>query len=134
MNGTLVNMETWPNCTTTRMESFERTEQSFFRKILNAHSKTPIETIYLELGIIPLRFHLMKRRILYFHTVMGRNDDEITKKVVTQQMSRCARGDFFEQVERDLKLLGMCAKDVLSRSKTMIKPYILKAVECVAFE
>ena len=48
VNGTLVNMETWPNCTTTRMESFERTEQSFFRKILNAHSKTPIETIYFR--------------------------------------------------------------------------------------
>ena len=64
VNGTLLNTETWPNFTEERIKALERTEQTFFRKILQAHSKTPIEAIYLELGVIPLRFHLMKRRIM----------------------------------------------------------------------
>ena len=75
-------METWPHCTTARVEMFEKTEQAFFRKLLNAHSKTPIECLYLELGVIPLRFELMKRRILYLQDILNRNDDDITKKVV----------------------------------------------------
>ena len=59
-------METWPNCTVPRIEMFERIEKTFLRKILQAHSKTPIESLYLELGVIPFRFHLMTRRI-YVH-------------------------------------------------------------------
>ena len=59
VNGTLVNMETWPNCTEKRISDVEKVEQNFMRKILKAHSKTPIEALYLELGIIPLRFRLM---------------------------------------------------------------------------
>ena len=52
VNGTLVNMETWPNCTEKRVSDVEKVEQNFMRKILKAHSKTPIEALYLELGII----------------------------------------------------------------------------------
>ena len=43
LNGTLVNMETWPNFNEDRVRMFERAEQTLFRKILNAHSKTPTE-------------------------------------------------------------------------------------------
>ena len=56
INGTLVNVETWPNCTEVRLKTFERIEQTIMRNLLNAHSKTPIEALYLELGMIPLRF------------------------------------------------------------------------------
>ena len=85
-------METWPNCSVERIEAFERIEQTFFRKILNAHSKTPIEAIYLELGVIPLRFQLMKRRILYLREIMDRSDDELTKQVVLAQQEDCGHG------------------------------------------
>ena len=60
LNGTLVNMETWPHFTEKRLEYFEKIEQHYFRTLLKAHSKTPIETLYLELGVIPFRFHLIK--------------------------------------------------------------------------
>ena len=42
VNGTILNMETWTNCTDQRIEEFDRKEQNYFRKILNAHSKTTI--------------------------------------------------------------------------------------------
>ncbi len=69
LNGTLLNMETWPNFSEKRVELFEKAEQGLLRKILRAHSKTPIECLYLELGVIPFRFHLMMRRILYYHLI-----------------------------------------------------------------
>ena len=52
INGTLLNMETWPHFNEKRIISFERIEQGFFRKILSAHSKTPIECLNLELGVV----------------------------------------------------------------------------------
>ena len=128
VNGTLQNMETWPNCTTSRIEAFERVEQTFFKKILKAHSRTPIESIYLELGVIPLRFQLMKRRILYLHTIMKRGDDEITKQLVCLQKVDCLEGDYYAQTKRDLLTLSILEKD-LSKSKGVFKDIVVKRVQ-----
>ena len=112
LNGSLTNMETWPNCTTARIELFERIEQTFLRKILQAHSKTPIECLYLELGVIPFRFHLMKRRILYLHSILQRDMDEITRKVVLLQKEKCRKGDYYSQTKTDMEHLSVSDEDI----------------------
>ena len=133
INGTLINVEAWPNCSLTRIESYERIEQLYFKKILKAHSKTPLESIYLELGVIPLRFKLMKRRILYLQLIMNRNDHEITKQVIQAQKKECLHGDFLAQTERDMQLLSITYKE-LTMSKETLQTYLDKRVETVAFQ
>ena len=120
VNGSLVNMETWPNCTNERIVSFERIKQAFFRKILRAHSKTAIEAIYLELGVVPLRYQLKKKRIMYFRDIMDRDDEEITKRIVTLQKKDCDAGDFYEQVKRDINEIGVTEEEMLE-SKAKLK-------------
>ena len=134
INGTLVNMETWPFFTENRLVMFERVEQGLFRKVLKAHSKTPIESLYLELGVLPFRFHLMMRRISYFHEIMMRDDDELTKKVVLSQMERRTKGDFYQQVEVDLQALGINEGEVLAVSKSKLKDLLKKKASISAFQ
>ena len=129
-NGTLVNMETWPNCSVERIESFERIEQTFFRKMLNAHSKTPIEAIYLELGVIPLRFQLMKRRILYLREIMDRSDDELTKQVVLAQQEDCGHGDFYAQVKRDMNEFSISNEEIGFSEEKLREILKTKAENC----
>ena len=117
LNGSLVNMETWPHFTIDRVMKFERAEQGLFRKILSAHSKTPIESLYLELGIIPFRYRLMERRILYAHLVFNRDDDEITKKIMMVQKEEQLPGDFYTQLYNDLLTLGITEGEVSSSDK-----------------
>ena len=76
LNGTMVNMETWPHFTAKRIDIFEKIEQHFFRTIFSVHSKTVIEGIYLEGGVKPFRFHLMKKRILYYQLIMKRDKND----------------------------------------------------------
>ena len=133
VNGTLVNMETWPHCTNSRIETFERTEQTFFRKILNAHSKTPIECLYLEIGAVPLRFHLMTRRIMYLQCILQRDNDEITKRVVLCQKVRCRDGDFYTQTKANMEYLAINEED-LSLGTTQLKNLLMKNMEQKAFE
>ena len=133
INGSLVNMETWPHCTDKRMDMFERAEQSLFRKVLAAHSKTPVECLYLKLGIIPFRYHLMARRIAYYHEIMNRSDDEVTKAVVLRQKINKIHGDFYVQVARDLSLLGIDDDEVVSYSKGKLKDVAHESVEKLAF-
>ena len=133
-NGTLVNMETWPHCTINRIQMFEKAEQSLLRKILCAHSKTPVECLYLELGIIPLRFHLMARRIMYYKTIMMRDDDEITKKIVICQMENMIEGDFYPQVVEDMKLLNIDEGNVAAISTESLKEVLKRAISKAALQ
>ena len=129
INGTLVNMETWPNCTNLRVETFEQTEQSFLRRILAAHSKTPIECLYLELGVIPLRFHLMSRRLMYLHGIMQRSDEELVKKVVESQKTTKRKGDFYTQALEDMTYLeidGELVNDKRSEFKKTVDGCVKK--------
>ena len=134
LNGTMVNMETWPNFINSRIRMFERAEQSLFRKILNAHSKTPIECFYLELGIIPFRFQLMKRRVMYYQMVMMRNNDEITKAVVMRQKQTRIKGDFFMQVLNDMNILNISESDIMDNSKEALKDKVKKQIRYAAYD
>ena len=133
INGSLLNMETWPNCTTERIEAFEKVEQSYFRKILHAHSKTPIEAIYLELGVLPLRYHLMRKRILYFKDIMERDEGELTKQIIVTQMELCNHGDFYAQVQRDMSILDISEDDILTKSKEQLKSIISQKTKELAY-
>ena len=107
---------------------FERVEQGFFRKVLSAHSKTPLECIYLELGVIPFRFHLMARRITYYQTILKRDDDEITKKVITCQKKTRIPGDFYMQVLNDMTILQISEINLISLTKGALKHRLEQAI------
>ena len=134
LNGTLLNMETWPNFNNNRVVQFEKREQGFLRRVLSAHSKTPIESLYLELGIAPFRFQLMMRRIMYYHTVMNRADDELTKMVLVLQKERTIDGDFYQQVQSDMTVLGITEHTILTSSKASLKDILSKNVQQEAYK
>ena len=41
------------------------------RKILGAHSKIPIEMLFLETGTLPIEFILISRRVNYLHNKLA---------------------------------------------------------------
>ena len=59
------------------------------RKVLNAHSKTATEAFFLELGKLPLRFVLSKRRLMYLWHIVHRDTDEIIWKIYEAQKLKC---------------------------------------------
>lgn len=112
---------------------FERTEQSFFRKILAAHSKTPVECLYLELGIIPLRFHLMSRRLMYLHSIMQRDNNELVKKVIESQKITKRKGDFYTQTLEDMKCLEIDS-ELLNVCRPEFKKMVEQGIKTKAFQ
>ena len=134
LNGTLLNMETWPNFGKQKICEFERIEQGLFRKILSAHSKTPIESKYLEMGVVPFRFHLMAKRIMYYHTIMSRADDEITKRILLHQKETNIKGDFYYQVNTDMDKIAITEEDILTKSEVTIKDQVKENVKQAAFK
>ena len=54
INGLLFNSEIWYGVSKSDISELEEIDKLLLRKLLQAHSKTPIESFYLELGILPL--------------------------------------------------------------------------------
>ena len=48
VNGLLLSAEAWYDVTEQDIRKLEEVDESILRNILNAHSKTPIEALYLE--------------------------------------------------------------------------------------
>ena len=52
INGMLFNSEAWHSVTKDDINSLEKVDEALLRGILKAHSKIPIEALYLESGIL----------------------------------------------------------------------------------
>ena len=134
LNGSLLNMETWPHFTDRRVIEFERIEQGLFRKALSAHSKTPVECIYLELGVAPFRFNLSARRIMFYHAILHRDCDELTYKVMMQQKKTMHKGDVYQLILQDMEMLNLNEAELITMSKFSLKQVLKKQIPVVAFQ
>ena len=64
LSSMLLNGEAWVGLSKTNLEDLEKVDESFLQRILEVPGSTPIPALYLELGCIPIRFILMKKRII----------------------------------------------------------------------
>ena len=87
------------------------------RKVLNAHSKTLIEALYLELGCLPIRYIIMARRINYLYYLTHLNDNELLSKFFAAQKDSPKNGDWILTVKETLKEVGIEMNDVLKKKK-----------------
>ena len=63
--------------------------------------------LYLESGATPIRYVVSSRRINYFHTIMKREDEELTKRILKAQIHHPSPGDFIRLVEDDFLKIGV---------------------------
>ena len=106
-NGILCNSEAWHNITKKHIEELEIMDRSLLKYILNAHSKVQNEFLYLETGVLGIKQIITSRRCLYLHTLLQRNDEELTKRIYIAQKKNPLKGDWIELIQKDLEDLGI---------------------------
>ena len=107
LNGTLFNSEAWQGISPGEIEMIEKVDEDLLRGLLKAHSKIPLEALYLETGCIPVRFIIKSRRLSYLHTILQKDSEELVKEVFEAQKNDPTAGDFFNLVMDDCNLVDM---------------------------
>jgi hypothetical protein len=74
INGILTNAEVWYSL---QKSEIEEIDNMLLRRILAAPESTCIESLYLELGLIPIHVLLKARRVIYLHYLATQNEDEM---------------------------------------------------------
>ena len=106
-------------------------DKNLLRKIMDAPSKTPIVSLYLELGCIPVRYMIKYKRIMYLHHILHLGEDHLVSKVFSAQKADPTKGDWCIQVNDDLKELGLeylSSDDIRSMTKYKFKKIVKKAL------
>ena len=108
VNGILFNSEIWYDIKENEVEQLEQVDQILLRKILNAHSKTTIESLYLELGCLPIRYIIMARRLNYLHYLVNLPEDELLSNFFLAQVKTPKKGDWIITTKENLEEIFIC--------------------------
>ena len=103
INGILFNSEAWHAVTEYELKMLEKVDEYLLRSLVDGHSKTPLEFLYLEAGALPIRFILSSRRMIYLQTILKREDSELTKRIYKAQTDDPLPGDLSELLKKDFE-------------------------------
>ena len=79
VNSILTNAEAWYDLKKSEIKSLKKVDDSFIRKVLEAPKTTPKEMLYLEMGVIPIRFTIISRRLTFLHYILNQEKGSIIK-------------------------------------------------------
>ena len=69
--------EAWYNVTESELRKLEQIDEKLMCKILDCSSQVTHEMLYLELGLLPIRFMIKLRRLTYFQHILQQQKKKI---------------------------------------------------------
>ena len=127
----LLNSGVWHDLSKKHVTKLEDIDKSFLRIILKSHPKVAIECLFLEVGKQPLKFEIMRNRLMYLWKILHLEEKELVFRAYQSQKCSPNKGDWINLVEEDKGLLHITLSDdeIKNLSKTKYMKYIEKQVE-----
>ena len=97
----LNNAESWINITQKNIEDLEKIDLNLQRKVLNVTGNPSPIFMMLELGTIPVRFVIMKKRLQFLHYILNENKESMLSQVFETLKSESKKGDFVHLTNGD---------------------------------
>ena len=133
----LLNSETWLRLTQPEIKELESVDEIFMRKILEAPCSSPNSSLYLELGLVKIKYIIKARRILYLFYLLHCDDNDLVKKVLKAQQRNPVKGDWCLVVQEDMNDLGLeniTWDEIENMSKYKFKKQVKEAMIDTAFQ
>ena len=100
--------EVWYNINEHELRKLEQVDEKLLLMILNCSSQVTHETLYLELGLMPIRFIIKLRRIIYFqHILHQKPNNFLIYNFLLAQIEEPKRNDWASTVKADLEELNI---------------------------
>ena len=131
----LLNSESWYNITESDLQQLECVDHIFHRKLLESPRSTPVNIMHLELGTLPIRFEIKKRRVLFLQYILKQNKDDLIYKFFQAQLRYPIKGDWVLQVKQDLIEINLDIpfENIEKMSKNSFKIQVKEAIHKTAF-
>ena len=103
VNGIMCSIEALYGLKSSHIEQLEQCDRMFMKKLFGSVSSTAVEAFYLEGGVLPLRFTIIARRLMFFWNILQKSDDELVKQVYLSQKLSPVKNDWCLQIKIDME-------------------------------
>ena len=137
LNSCLLNSEAWYNVLEKDIQQLEAADNNLIRSvILECPKYTPVSIMFLDLGIVPIRYILKKCRIIFLQYILKQKTDTLLYTFFKIQNERRLKGDWALLVEQDLLELEirMTFDQIQSMSVSQFKIYVKEKTNQAAFK
>ena len=124
------------NLTDKNIRALEQTDELLLTKILGCDSNTSNVFKYLEFGIYPVRFEIMKRKILFLHYLLQQDKHSMIFQVLKATRDNPANNDFVKTCQKYLDKLNiqLTFEELGKMSKWSVKKLVNQKIADAAFE
>ena len=125
----------WVNLKEQDIRKLEQVDEILLSKILQSEANTNNIFKYLELGVIPIRFVIMKRKILFLQYILQQEKSSLIYKVLEATMKNPLKNDFVDTCKKYLQILKMdlSFSEIENLSKWSLKKIVKVKTEIAAF-
>ena len=99
----LSNAETWTNLTETSITKLTMPDTKLHRDMLSTSGNPSRVFMCLELGIIPVRYVIMKKRLNFLHYILKETITSTVRQVYDTLKHDSRKGDFYFIIQKDLR-------------------------------
>ena len=134
--GTLLSCsEVWYNVSEGELCQLEQVDKSLWCQLLEVARTIPYDLLCLELGIEPLRFIIMRRRLTYLQHILKQTDNSLVKKFLRTQNMNPKKKDWISTVKQNLKQLDitLTLQNIEEMPKNTYKKIIKNKIKKEAF-
>ena len=107
----LYSAETYYNLKEDEIRDIEKIEEDFIRSVVGTERGCPISQLYLQFGLYPARFDLMKTQVLFFHYILNQDENSLIYKFLKVQMEDSVQGDWITNLRLNIIKLGLHLSD-----------------------
>ena len=82
------------------MDTLEKVDEAYLRKVLNAPSSTPKSLLYLEMGCMPIQYIIKCRRLNFLHYILNKDENSMVNQVLQAQLENSNKDDWVVQIKK----------------------------------
>ena len=127
LSSLLLNSEAWVNITDQDVRRLEQSDEMLLSRILDADANTSNPFKYLELGIYPIRFEIIKRKLIFLQYMLKQEKTSMIYEVFQTTCDSPTKNDFVKTCEAYLNKLEI--KQTFSEIEKMSKWEFKKLVK-----
>ena len=107
LSSLLLNSEAWVNVSDSNIRSLEQTDEILLSKVLGSESNTSNIFKYLELGVYPVRFEIIKRKVIFLQYILKQDKESMMFKVFQATLDQPTKNDFVSTCLKYLESLNI---------------------------
>ena len=136
LSSLLLNSEAWVNLTEKDIRGLEQTDEILLSRILDCDANTSNVLKYLELGVYPIKFEIMKRKISFLQYILKQEENSMMYKVFTATCEHPIKNDFVLTCQKYLECLNikLTFKEIKEMSEYSFKKFVKEQTKEAAFK